>query len=335
LRLRNKGQFTYQNIRQQFPKWDIRRRILVRDVGLIRYLVLANITKKTRVTMAYPGGKAGSGAYQKIINQMPPHRVYIAPFLGHDAVLRFKRPSQVSIGLDMDDDVIQAWKSALSARTVENCDVVDTALLCDSGLAAAAIAQKRDALEPIAENCELAGAPIAFHGDAGHFELNLPGVIIKKCDAISFLRSYAWQGDEFVYCDPPYLFDVRAGGRRQLYSHEFGEREQHQELLTLLLSLPCPVAISGYWSDLYMDTLKDWRTIHFQSRTRGGTMATEWLWMNYPEPTELHDYRYLGDNFRERERINRIRRNMAAKLARMDRLERYAVLSSIAELRDG
>jgi hypothetical protein len=94
------------------------------------------------------------------------------------------------------------------------------------------------------------------------------------------------------------------------------------------------VAISGYWSQLYHDLLPGWRTINFQSSTRGGSMATEWVWMNYPEPDELHDYRYLGDNFRQRERFNRIRKNMLAKLARMDQLERFAILSSIAEFRD-
>jgi hypothetical protein len=31
--------------------------------------------------MSYPGGKGGSGVYQTIINQQPPHEVYIEPFL--------------------------------------------------------------------------------------------------------------------------------------------------------------------------------------------------------------------------------------------------------------
>ncbi|MGJ8626091.1 MAG: hypothetical protein ACSHXB_03935 [Sulfitobacter sp.] len=41
--------------------------------------------------MTYPGGKNGGGAYQRIINHMPPHRFYIEPFLGSGAVLRNKR----------------------------------------------------------------------------------------------------------------------------------------------------------------------------------------------------------------------------------------------------
>jgi len=52
--------------------------------------------------------------------------------------------------------------------------------------------------------------------------------------------------------------------------------------------------ISGYWSELYARELKNWRSISFQAMTRGGFVATEWLWMNYPEPFELHDYSFLG-----------------------------------------
>jgi hypothetical protein len=53
--------------------------------------------------------------------------------------------------------------------------------------------------------------------------------------------------------------------------------------------------------------------------------------MNYKAPVELHDYRYLGNNFRERERIKRIKTRWLARLDQMDDLERYAMLSTIAE----
>ena len=65
------------------------------------------------------------------------------------------------------------------------------------------------------------------------------------------------------------------------------------------------VMISGYWSALYADALQGWHTVSFQAMTRSGKPATEWLWMNYPEPAALHDYRYLGADFRERERIKK------------------------------
>ena len=223
--------------------------------------------------MSYPGGKAGAGVYQQIINQIPPHRVYISPFLGHDAVLLHKRPAIVSIGIDSDTAVVLWWQKS---------------------------------------------------------KLIPPGGIVDKGDGISFLEVYDFKGDEFVYLDPPYLFETRSSKGR-IYSHEFGDIGQHTKLLTLLLSLPCPVAISGYWSSLYAEMLATWRSIHYQTRTRGGATVQEYLWMNYPEPLELHDYRYLGDNFRQRERLKRIRTRWLARLDRMDSLERYALLSSIAE----
>lgn len=56
-------------------------------------------------------------------------------------------------------------------------------------------------------------------------------------------------------------------------------------------------------------------------------MATEWIWMNYPKPAQLHDYRYLGDNFREREKIKLKLKRWTARFKSMPALERQALLS--------
>ncbi|WP_206606034.1 DNA adenine methylase [Steroidobacter cummioxidans] len=58
--------------------------------------------------MRYPGGKGKT--YQHVINLMPPHRVYIETHLGGGAVLRHKRPSFRSIGIDADPKVVSAWR---------------------------------------------------------------------------------------------------------------------------------------------------------------------------------------------------------------------------------
>lgn len=227
--------------------------------------------------MAYPGGKNGSGVYQKIINQIPPHRVFISAFLGHCAIMRYKKPAPVSIGIDSDGGVVKHWADL------------------------------------IATNSDVAGVTV-IHGDA-----------------ISFLKSYNFQGDEFVYADPPYLMETRKS-KRKLYNAEYGDRDQHEELLKVLKSLPCMVALSGYQSSLYSSVLATWRTISYNTITRGGTVAREWLWMNYLEPKALHDYRYLGETYREREKIARQKRRWHARLKRMTPLQRFALLSSIAEL---
>ena len=55
----------------------------------------------------YPGGKGGDGVYQTIINLMPPHKIYIEPFLGAGAIMRAKRPAPISsIGVDIDTAAI-------------------------------------------------------------------------------------------------------------------------------------------------------------------------------------------------------------------------------------
>lgn len=175
---------------------------------------------------------------------------------------------------------------------------------------------------------ELNPAVIAAHwrGD------ELPGITVVCGDVVEFLSSYDWRGDEFVYLDPPYLAETRSS-QRSLYECELKTAEEHAALLELIQQLPCPVAISGYWSELYASSLATWRSTSFTTTKRSGALATEWLWMNYPTPLELHDYRYLGDDYRERERIKRKRERWKERLRRQPDQERYALFAAIAEVR--
>jgi hypothetical protein len=108
----------------------------------------------------------------------------------------------------------------------------------------------------------------------------------------------------------------------------------HRRLLRVVMALPCPVLISGYASRLYAEMLKGWRHTTFQTMTRGARPATEWLWANFPEPVELHDYRYLGSGFRERERIKRKKQRWARRIEGMPILERQALLLALSETQE-
>jgi len=159
--------------------------------------------------------------------------------------------------------------------------------------------------------------------------LGVPGLELHCTDAVAWLQCYSFNGSEFIYADPPYVLDSRRGGK--LYRHEYTDAD-HVRLLDVLASLPCAVMVSGYDSTLYADSpLASWRTIDFPAMTRGG-IAIEQLWMNYPEPALLHDLRYLGENFRERERIKRKKARWQAKLAKLDPLERAAIMECLREL---
>lgn len=236
--------------------------------------------------MGFPGGKAGAGTYQKIINQIPPHDIYIEAFLGGGAIMERKRPARRNIGVEINGHTL-----------------LDTA--------------KR--LRKI-----------------------IPGFAVQRADAFEWLKMWFGLdgylspaeaaerdggGSIFVYLDPPYLLSTRLSG--PLYANELS-MEQHVELLDIAKRLPCMVAISGYWSPLYAAALEGWRHIAFNVQTRGGRKAREFVWFNYPEPTALHDYRYLGNNKRQRERIARKVRTWAAGLQRLPRLERQAILDRLS-----
>ncbi len=72
-------------------------------------------------------------------------------------------------------------------------------------------------------------------------------------DAITFLKNYNYTGQEFIYCDPPYLRHTRKR-LLPLYTYEYS-REQHIELLEVIKTIPSKVMISGYDSPLYSESL--------------------------------------------------------------------------------
>ena len=220
--------------------------------------------------MKYLGGKGQT--FQKLINLMPPHDVYIETHLGGGAVIRNKKPAKRNIGLEIDPKVIEKWSEE----------------------------EKR-------------------------------GLEIIQSDAVNYLKSYKFTDNDLIYCDPPYLRETRRR-KRKFYKFEYSF-EQHVELLEVIKTLPCMVMISGYESDLYKEMLKGWHIHTFQAKTSMG-VATEWLWMNYPAPSQLHDYRFLGDNFRQRERLKKKKENWLSRLKSMPVLERQALLFAIQSMKE-
>ncbi len=244
--------------------------------------------------MSYAGGKAGAGVYQTIINLMPPHDTYIEPFVGGGAILKAKRPARLNIAIDKSTAVI--------AEHVE--------------------ARRAGAWKPLTANHRTRSVIGMGDGDTAYrFQVG---------DAIEWLRKYNFTGQELVYCDPPYLMSTRSS-QRPIYEFELATEEQHVELLVVLKKLRCMVMLSGYPSELYEQHLGLWPRHDFKAMTRGGHQADERVWFNFEPPNALHDYRYLGETFRQRERIKRKAERWVANLEKMPGLERLAILSRIAE----
>jgi len=219
--------------------------------------------------MKYPGGKGGAGIHQTIINLMPPHRIYIEPFIGGGNIYERKKPALASIVIDADAVPVAHWQKNATASTT------------------------------------------VIHGDA-----------------ISFLRQYKFQGDELVYCDPPYVMSTRSG--RKIYTHEMTD-QQHLELISLLLTIPAAVMLSGYRNAIYDDTLQAWHRSDFQAMTRGG-VRTESIWMNFTPPAVPAELTFLGDNYRERERIKRKKARWAEKLRKLPLAEQQAIMETLRDI---
>lgn len=247
--------------------------------------------------MSYPGGKGS--CYQHIINQMPPHTTYIETHLGGGSVMLKKRPARLNIGIELDPEVL--------SQTAE--------LIAPGYTATPGRAAPPPNPAVLANTAKNDPAPAQYY--------------FRNYDAIDFLISYQFTGDELVYLDPPYLMSTRSS-RRPIYKHEYTQAD-HIRLLKTIRTLNCYTIISGYWSELYADMLHDWRTHTYTAATRAGTSATEHLWLNYPEPDALHDYRYLGNDYNERWNLTKRKRRWIKRLKKMPPLERKMLLWAMTE----
>lgn len=250
----------------------------------------------------YPGGKNGSGVYQAIINQIPPHDVFITAFAGNCAVLANKLPAPAgSIAIDADAAVAHKWAMLASNTETGDTDraspVDHTAFSCDWIYSQ--------------ENAVLTGIT-AIHGDA--LEL-LPAVIAKYNDGCRRI---------FIFCDPPYLAEVRKS-KRPLYHIELQTLVQHQQLLDLLtqinaMSPAVMLMLTHYPCQFWDDGLTNWRRMDIRGQSRQGS-TVERLYMNYPEPSQLHDVRYYGSNFRHRELLKKAAKNLNRKFQKWSPLD--------------
>lgn len=249
----------------------------------------------------YPGGKGGDGTYQQIINYIPPHKTYVSPFAGKDAIYRNISPAGIAILNDTDPEIVTYWKHYL--KSITNVKVHENFIQ-------GSILGKTD---------------------------NNQDVIIRNNDAVTLIKKFQNSHNTFIYCDPPYPMKTRKSNR-QLYAFEFADDKEHIELLEAIRHCNCDVMISTYENKLYEmylltdhyfteTNLRTWHKHSFVSQTRQG-QAIETIYFNYPPPVILHDFRYLGTNYRERERIKRKVKRFQDRMQLLPAAERNAILSA-------
>lgn len=164
----------------------------------------------------------------------------------------------------------------------------------------------------------------------------LPGSNVINADGILWLENFQILASILkniglsilIYLDPPYPKDVRKN-QKDLYRYELSE-DDHNRILDVAGSLDANIIISSYPNKNYDWRLREWNSFTFQSQTRSGT-ATEKVWYNFETPKILHDYRYIGRDYRERERIKGIICRNVSKIKRMPAVERNALIHKLKE----
>lgn len=263
---------------------------------------------------SYFGGKNGAGVAERLINAIPRHDRLIVPFAGHCAVTRKIFRASRTVVCDLDQDVIKWWK-------VHRDDSIE--VRHESGLEYLA-AEFSDNAGKVAEFSVDRANP--YSAATSELEVATPNQS-ASAEVAEFRGTAATQENAtFVFCDPPYPHETRGKSR---YRFDW-ESQTHKRFLDLILGLPCNVMVCTYPNDLYAQRLGDWRSFTYESMTRGGYPKTEIVYCNYDfESCILHDYRYLGRDRREREKLKRRETNLINRIRSMPARERERYLQRI------
>jgi DNA adenine methylase len=164
--------------------------------------------------------------------------------------------------------------------------------------------------------------------------LNYSWLELHNMPAIKLLQNidFSQLGRTAIYLDPPYPLDSRRS-QQLVYDFEMTDSE-HVELLNFIkYGLPknIYVIISSYPNPIYERELFGWNRIEYQAKTRQG-MATEVLYYNFSDLSQLHDYRFSGENYRERLQIKRKAKRWVNRLQLMPDYEKQAIFSEILKL---
>lgn len=267
------------------------------------------MTACTRPVLRWHGGKWLLAPW--IIENLPPHRVYVEPFGGAASVLIRKPRSYAEIYNDLDGDVVNLFRVLRDeAQGPRLADLVR--------LTPFARDEQVEAYETTDDATERARKLIVrsfmgFGSNGTHratgFRANsnrsgttpardwhnypealaaivdrLRGVTVENRDACEVMATHDC-AEALHYVDPPYLPETRdAGGD---YAHEL-TADDHAKLLVFLRGLTGAVVLSGYPHPLYDEALPGWTRIERKALADGARERTEVLWLNAKATAEAH-----------------------------------------------
>lgn len=268
------------------------------------------MTALRRPALRYLGGKWKLAPW--IVEQFPPHRVYVEPFGGAASVLLRKPRAFAEIYNDLDGETVNLFRVLRSDRAAELVRALTLTPFARDEFAesyAAADDEVERARRLVVRSFMGFGSGATFrrptvfrsnsnasgrHNTAAEWAgypdglvaiiERLRGVVIENSDAIEVMRR-SDRPDTLHYVDPPYVPTTRsptarrAGAAIHSYDHELTESD-HVALLAALRALSGMVVLSGYPCAFYDDALHDWQRIEREALADGARPRTEVLWLN-------------------------------------------------------
>lgn len=257
------------------------------------------LTTPTRPILRYHGGKWLLAPW--IIDNMPPHRVYVEPFCGAASVLLRKPRSYAEVCGDISGEIVNVFRVARdhpealeyklrltpfsrlefenSYRSTDDCleQARRTIVRAFMGFGSNAIVRStgfrsnsnRSGTTPAAD---WRGYPDALHAIIER----LQGVVLETRHAPDLMTGHDGV-DTLHYVDPPYVHATRDGGRD--YVNEMTDAD-HRDLAALLRGLSGMVMLSGYRNALYEDMLDGWLCLQRHTYADGARKRIEALWLN-------------------------------------------------------
>ena len=265
----------------------------------------------SRPALRWHGGKWRLAPW--IIENLPPHRIYVEPFGGAASVLLRKPRSYAEIYNDLDRDVVVLFRILRDPERAAE-------LIRQLRLTPFAREEFKDAYEVPYKAMDRARSLVIRSfmgfGSNGHarstgFRSNskrtgttpsrdwmnypdaleaiverLQGVVIENTTASAVISDHD-SPETLFYVDPPYVPATRDKGAD--YRHELTDTD-HVALLERLRAVEGMVVLSGYPHPLYDEALIGWRRIERESLADGARARTEVLWIS---PSASHASRGL------------------------------------------
>ena len=251
-----------------------------------------------KAILKYPGGKWRIADW--IISYFPEHKVYVEPYFGSGGCFFNKQPSYIETINDIDGNIVNLFRVCRDypeelAREINLTPFSRDEFISCNTPSDNPIEQARRTLVRYHQsfgtsnssknswrNVQTYGGPrcATMWNCLTEIIVNccerLKEAQIENTDALTLIERYNDE-DTLIYCDPPYLQELR---KKNMYKHEMSN-EQHIELLKVLKASKSKIILSGYDNELYNSELSDWTTAEKQTIAQMGLHRTEKLWMNF------------------------------------------------------